>query len=44
MNLDSLAYRAGRLVGKVVLISLGYIMGKRWKQKPMDKSFPEKDK
>lgn len=42
VNRDSLAYKAGRLVGRVILISLGYIVGKRWGKKPIDKSFPEK--
>ena len=44
VNRDSPAYQAGRLVSRVVLIGLGYIMGKRWGRKPIDKSFPEKKK
>jgi len=42
VNKDSIAYRAGRLVGRVVLISIGYVLGKRWGRKPIDKSFPKK--
>ena len=42
INRNSTAYKAGRLVGKHFLIGLGYIMGKRWGRKPIDKSFPEK--
>ena len=42
INRDSAAYQAGRLIGKILLISVGYIFGKRWGRKPIDKSFPEK--
>lgn len=42
VNKNSTAYQAGRLVGRLVLITLGYIVGKRWGRKPLDKSFPEK--
>ena len=42
VNRDSPAYKAGRLVGRLVLIGLGYIAGKRWNRKPIDKSFPKK--
>ena len=40
---DSPAYQAGRIVGKVILIALGYIVGKRWGRKPIDKFLPEKE-
>lgn len=39
---DSPAYQAGRVAGRLLLLGLGYILGKRWGRKPMDKSFPEK--
>jgi hypothetical protein len=42
VNRDSPAYRIGRLVGRFVLIGLGYILGKRWGRRPIDKGFPEK--
>ena len=42
VNKDSPAYKAGRLVGRAILMGLGYILGKRWGRKPIDKSFPEK--
>ena len=41
---SSSAYQAGRIVGKVILVGLGYMLGKRWGRKPIDKSFPEKKK
>ena len=44
VNRDSSAYKAGRVVGRFILIGLGYMLGKRWGRKPLDKSFPEKDK
>lgn len=44
INRDSPAYKAGRVVGKLILISFGYVLGKRWGKKPIDKSFPEKKK
>ena len=42
VNRNSSAYQAGRLAGRIVLIGLGYILGKRWGRTPIDKSFPEK--
>ena len=42
VNRDSPSYQAGRIVGRFVLIGLGYIIGKHWGRKPIDKSFPEK--
>lgn len=42
VNRQSKSYKVGRLVGKVILIGLGYIVGKSWGRKPIDKSFPEK--
>ena len=42
VNRDSPAYQAGRLVGRLLLIGLGYLIGKRYGRKPIDKSFPEK--
>jgi len=42
VNRDSPAYQAGRVAGRLILLGLGYIFGKRWGRKPIDKSFPEK--
>ena len=42
VNRDSPAYLAGRVAGRLILIGLGYMIGKRWGRKPIDKSFPEK--
>ena len=42
VNRDSTAYQAGRIVGKLILVGLGYLLGKHWVRKPIDKSFPEK--
>jgi hypothetical protein len=39
---NSPAYNAGRFVGKIILIGLGYLLGKRWGRRPIDKGFPEK--
>ena len=44
VNRDSPSYQAGRIVGRFILIGLGYMIGKRWGRKPIDKSFPEKKK
>lgn len=41
VNKDSYGYRIGRLIGKAILLTVGYLVGKRWGRKPMDKSFPE---
>ena len=41
VNRDSPAYAAGRFVGKIILIGLGYIVGKRWVRRPINKGFPE---
>ena len=42
VNRDSPSYQAGRILGRCILIGLGYMIGKRWGRKPIDKSFPEK--
>jgi hypothetical protein len=45
VNRNSIGYSIGRFVGRVTLIVLGYlgyIIGKKYGQKPIDKSFPEK--
>lgn len=39
---NSLAYKTGRFAGRLLLMGLGYIVGKRWGRKPIHKSFPEK--
>ena len=41
INRNSKAYRAGRFVGKLVLIVAGYVCGKRWGRRPIN-DFPEK--
>ena len=44
INRNSWAYMVGRGVGRVFLIGIGYLIGKKlWKQKPIDQ-FPEKPK
>ena len=42
VNRNSKAYIAGRFVGKLLLLGIGYIFGKKWGQKPIDKGFPKK--
>jgi hypothetical protein len=42
MDRDSLGYRAGRLAGKLILVGIGFLFGKRWGRKPIKKAFPEK--
>lgn len=42
VNRQSPAYAVGRFVGKVILIGLGYVLGKKWGQKPLHKGFPKK--
>ena len=41
VNRNSRAYKTGRFVGKLVVLGLGYIFGKRWGRRPIDKGFPE---
>lgn len=43
VNRDSPAYKAGRFVGKLFLIGLGYVLGKRWGRRPIDQGFPENE-
>ena len=43
INRNSPAYKAGRFVGRVILLGLGYLAGKHWGRKPIKKSFPEKN-
>lgn len=42
VNKNSYGYRVGHLIGKAILLTAAYFLGKRWGKKPMDKSFPEK--
>jgi hypothetical protein len=42
VNRASPAYATGRFVGRLLLIGLGYVLGKHWGQRPIDKGFPEK--
>jgi len=39
---NSPVYQTGRIVGRLVLVGLGYILGKRLGILPIDKGFPEK--
>ena len=41
VNKNSTAYRIGRVVGRVGLIVVGFLFGKRWGRRLID-SFPEK--
>ena len=41
---NSPAYQAGRFVGRLILIGVGYVLGKRWGRTPIEKVFPEKKK
>jgi len=41
VNRNSKAYRTGRLIGRLGLIVLGYLLGKRWGRRPLDE-FPKK--
>ena len=36
INRNSKAYRFGKMVGRLALISLGYLIGKRWGRRPID--------
>ena len=40
---DSVGYKIGRFTGKLLILGLGYILGKRWARPPIDKGFPEKN-
>jgi len=42
VNRNSSAYRIGRFTGRLILIGLGYLFGKQWSQRPIDKGFPKK--
>ena len=42
VNRESPAYVTGRFVAKLLLIGLGYVLGKNWGRRPIDKGFPEK--
>ena len=39
---NSPAYTAGRFIGRIILIGLGYIVRKCWGRRTIDKGFPEK--
>ena len=45
MTIDrtSKAYFFGRFTGKVIIFVVGLFLGRKYFQKPMKKSFPEKD-
>jgi len=42
VNRDSLTYKVGRGISRIILIELGYILEKRYCKRPIDKVFPEK--
>lgn len=42
VNRDSRAYTAGRFVGRIILIKLGYVLGKPLGRRPIEKGFPQK--
>ncbi len=42
VNRNSWAYSTGKVVGRLVILSLGYLLGKHWGRRPIDKGFPEK--
>jgi hypothetical protein len=42
VNRDSTAYRLGRLIGRLGLISVGFLLGKNWGRRPFN-DFPKKD-
>ena len=41
INRNSKAYRFGKFVGRIALIGVGYLLGKRWGRRPLD-NFPER--
>jgi hypothetical protein len=43
VNRESPSCVAGRIVGRLILIGLGYVLGKHWGRKPIDKGFPKKN-
>ena len=40
INRNSFGYKSGRFVGRLILIGLGYFLGKRFGVKPIEKPFP----
>ena len=42
VNRNSKAYRLGRAVGRIILIAVGYVAGKRWGRRPIDQFPPKK--
>ena len=41
VNRNSKAYRFGRVIGQVLIITAGLLVGKRWGRRPIDQ-FPKK--
>lgn len=39
---NSKGYAFGKFLGRVTILIVGYIFGKKWGQKPIDKGFPKK--
>ena len=41
-NRDSLGYAVGKFLGRMAILGLGYILEKKWGQRPIDKGYPKK--
>jgi len=41
VNRNSWAYIAGKAVAKTAILLVGFILGKKYTQKPIDKGFPK---
>lgn len=35
-------YAIGKFLGRVIILITGYILGKKWRKKPINKGFPER--
>lgn len=42
INRNSWGYWCGKIAAKAVLLTLGYFIGKKYTQRPIDKGYPEK--
>jgi hypothetical protein len=40
VNKNSYGYRVGRLIGKAILLTAAYFLGKRWGKKTYGQKFP----
>jgi hypothetical protein len=41
-NRNSFGYAVGKFLGRIAVLGLGYILGKKWGQKPIDKGYPKR--